>query len=243
MSATFLTPLYLLSLAKSSHASLAFTMAKGQVPTMLELQRKWLKENDMPMWLANEQFLICVVLFLLTVVFYYRANQSTSKTVQLDQQPVASKPVAAAATATATPKKVPCTPIRTDRSMGRSDSQRSSTSTPRSRKRWHTHHYIEETIITFTDKETFGIRLKGPEKAGGGHEVYGCHVVAFTSQERKPKCENIQIDMSLVEINGKDVTNESIDTVREHLQERPITTRWILFDHIDQCPDTPDLHL
>jgi len=40
--------------------------------------------------------------------------------------------------------------------------------------------------------------------------------------------------MSLVEINGKDVTNESIDTVREHLQERPITTRWILFDHIDQ---------
>ena len=217
-------------------------MAKGQAPTMSELQRKWLKENDMPMWLANEQFLICVVLFLLTVVFYYRANQSTSKTVQLDQQPVASKPVAAAATATATPKKVPCTPIRTDRSMSRSDSQ-SSTSTPRSRKRWHTHHYIEETIITFTDKETFGIRLKGPEKAGDGHEVYGCHVVAFTSQERKPKCENIQIDMSLVEINGKDVTNESIDTVREHLQERPITTRWILFDHIDQCPDTPDLHL
>ena len=213
-------------------------MGKDEAP-MLELQRKWLKENDMPMWLANEQFLICVVLFLLTVVFYYCANQSTSKTDKLDQQPVASKPVAAAA---ATPKKVPCTPIRTDRGMSRSDSQ-SSTSTPRSRKRWHTHHYIEETIITFTDKETFGIRLKGPEKAGDGHEVYGCHVVAFTSLERKPKCEKLQLDMSLVEINGKDVTNESIDTVREHLQERPITTRWILFDHIDQCHDTPDLHL
>ena len=40
----------------------------------------------MPVWLANEQFVLCAVLFLLTVVFFCRATQSRHKTKKEEQQ-------------------------------------------------------------------------------------------------------------------------------------------------------------
>jgi hypothetical protein len=115
-------------------------------------------------------------------------------------------------------------------------------STPRNKKRWHTHAYIEETTIVFDSKEDrFGVKLKGPEIAGKGHEILGCHV--FSVEQRQPKCEGLKIDMTLVEIDGVDVTNESIDVVRSKLQNRPLTTRWILFEMHQSCPDTPEIYV
>ena len=115
-------------------------------------------------------------------------------------------------------------------------------STPRNKKRWHTHAYIEETTIVFDSKEDrFGVKLKGPEIAGNGHEILGCHV--FSVEQRQPKCEGLKIDMTLVEIDGVDVTNESIDVVRSKLLNRPLTTRWILFELLQTCPDTPEIYV
>ena len=101
--------------------------------------------------------------------------------------------------------------------------------------------------IVFDGKERFGVNLKGPQVQGTEgqvkeyHRIVGCHIVAFTTEKRQPKCEGLMLDMSLVEINGKDVTGLSIDDVKALLQGRPIETRWILFALIKRCPDTPDV--
>jgi|TARA_B110000208_G_C11371288_1_gene285057 hypothetical protein len=102
--------------------------------------------------------------------------------------------------------------------------------------------FLNETTIRFTGKESFGVNLKGPHIAGNGHAVKGCHIVGFTTEKRKDGCEKLVEDMTLVEINGEDVTKESIDNVREKLSGRPITTKWILFELLEPCPDTPEIH-
>ena len=117
----------------------------------------------------------------------------------------------------------------------------SITTTPRHRKRWHSMAYLNETTIKFEGTESFGAMLKGHEIAGHGHEVKGCHIVGFTTETRNPGCEGLKDDMTIVEINGKDVTKCSIDEVRAMLSGRPITTHWVLFENIEQCPDTPDV--
>jgi hypothetical protein len=112
------------------------------------------------------------------------------------------------------------------------------------RKRWHSFSFIEDVTATMEGPSSFGVQLRGPHVAGKGHEIRGCHVVGFANGKDRaaPGCEAIKIDMTLVEINGEDVTKYSIDRVRELLQGRPITTRWIMFGWEDPCPDTPDLH-
>ena len=119
----------------------------------------------------------------------------------------------------------------------------SVTTTPRHRKRWHSMAYLNETTIKFEGTESFGALLKGHEIAGHGHEIKGCHIVGFTTDTRNPGCEGLKDDMTIVEINGKDVTKCSIDKVRAMLSGRPITTHWVLFENIEQCPDTPDVVL
>ena len=119
----------------------------------------------------------------------------------------------------------------------------SITTTPRHRKRWHSMAYLNETTIKFEGTESFGAMLRGHEIAGHGHEVKGCHIVGFTSETRNPGCEGLKDDMTIVEINGKDVTHCSIDEVRAMLSGRPITTHWVLFENIEKCPDTPDVVL
>jgi hypothetical protein len=104
---------------------------------------------------------------------------------------------------------------------------------------------MEEVVVSLEGPSSFGVQLRGPHIAGKGHAVKGCHVVGFAKGKDKASagCEAIKVDMTLVEINGIDVTSESIDRVRKLLQGRPITTRWIMFNWMDRCPDTPDLTL